>query len=138
MLSCVSLSDGTQRPPTSTEYARTNVTSTSISSPSYNSPSVFNTKQLLEDKENTPVEQPLMNLSKMNLDNSVCSRNSGDSEELEENLVVFPNKQQGSLSQLHMTPRSDTRNLLRQQERQLRVLQEQVATCTLCTYRRSG
>lgn len=118
MLSCVSISEGTQRPPTTTEHARINA-----ASPLYNSPSVFNTKQLLEDKENTPVNQPLVNLSKMSLDNSVCN-----SEELEENLVVFPNKQQGSLSQMPMTPRSDTRNVLRQQEQQLRALQEQVGT----------
>lgn len=134
MLSCVSLSERAQHLPTFTEHAQSNTTDSTANHCS-SSPTVFTPKHLLEDKENAPVNYSKA-VPSMCLENSACSGHSGNGEELEESLIVFPNKQQGpgGVSQLQMTPRSDTRNLLRQQERQLRALQEQVFSYLILVY----
>ena len=140
MVSCLSLSDEGH-----TSYIHTPPTSP-VTRKSHDSPRPPTEPQ--EDKENTPISslphtgdrsnevtptnQSLSRITNESPLNSVCESQSDDS------LVVFPDK-----LGVKMTPRSaDTRRLLRQQEMQLRALQEQVSTtstlglhqCTVCVH----
>lgn len=134
MLSCLSFSDETRHLETSVENK---LTSHTPKHPVQTSKSVFT---LFEDKENAPTNQLLIDIdeetSKTSFDNSVLSSFHDESKEkFEESLVVFPDKQQATQSQLpQVTPKSDTRQLLKQQEDQLRVLQEQVLHSTEQSY----
>lgn len=115
MISCLSLSDEAQVSVVLTPHASP-VTMNLHDSPRQ------------DDKENTPVS----NLSSSEHNEGAPSNQSVMSQS-EESLIVFPDK----LS-VNMTPRSaDTRRLLKQQEAQLRALQEQVQSLhpvhTLCS-----
>lgn len=78
-----------------------------------------------EDKENTPSNDPSSSEW-----NERAPSNQSVTSQADDSLIVFPDKMS-----VKMTPRSaDTRRLLKQQEVQLRALQEQVHTYihTLC------
>ena len=106
MVSCLSLSD---------EGQSSVVLTSPVTSNSHNSSS-----QLMDNKENTPADHPITGGSNEGTPTNQSLTSSGS--QSEESLIVFPDK-----LGVQMTPRSiDTRRLLKQQEMQLRALQEQV------------
>ncbi len=110
MVSCLSLSDEGQ----------SSVVLTPHTSPVTACTSHDSSRQLQENKENTPVDHPVSGGSNEGTPTNQPLTSSRS--QSEESLIVFPDK-----LGVQMTPRSvDTRRLLKQQEIQLRALQEQV------------